>query len=369
MKFLIISNAPTLLKDGKYYGYGPYAREMNIWAKNKEVAICSPYEYREKLLLDEFNFDIKVFKLYPFSINGFKNLFKSLIIVPVNMFVIFKAMLWANHIHLRCPGNVGLLGGLIQILFPSKSKTAKYAGNWDPESKQPVSYNIQKWILSNTFLTKNMKVLVYGEWPNQTKNILPFFTATYAQNEIINIPRKQIASQTRLIFVGALTKGKQPMLSIKVAHHLLKKGYDVRLDIYGEGNMRYEMENYIASHQLDDKVILHGNVDKELVKKAFQVSHFLIFISKSEGWPKVVAEAMFWNCLPITSKVSCVPYMLGDNTRGKVVASSVESVLEALEGYLSNHQLYVSHIKNAEVWSRAYTLEKFELEIEKLVYV
>ena len=70
---------------------------------------------------------------------------------------------------------MGLIGAIVNILFPNKQKTAKYAGNWDPKSKQPWSYRLQKWILSNTFLTKNMQVLVYGEWPNQTKNIKPFF--------------------------------------------------------------------------------------------------------------------------------------------------------------------------------------------------
>jgi len=50
----------------------------------------------------------------------------------------------ANHIHLRCPGNIGLLACLIQILFPNTPKTSKYAGNWDPNAKQPFTYKIQK---------------------------------------------------------------------------------------------------------------------------------------------------------------------------------------------------------------------------------
>ncbi len=84
-----------------------------------------------------------------------------------------------NHIHLRCPGNVGLLGCIVQVFFPSKIKTAKYAGNWDPKSKQPIAYKLQKWILSNTLLSKKIKVLVYGEWLKQTKNIKTIFRNFY----------------------------------------------------------------------------------------------------------------------------------------------------------------------------------------------
>jgi hypothetical protein len=65
---------------------------------------------------------------------------------------------------LRCPGTIGLLTCLIQVLFPKKSKTAKDAGNWDPKSKQPLSYQIQKWILTTAILTKNIKTLVNDGW-------------------------------------------------------------------------------------------------------------------------------------------------------------------------------------------------------------
>jgi len=367
MKFLIVTNAPTLLKRGKYYAYEPYVREMNIWAKNKQVAICSPYEYDQDLLLDEFNFDIKPFKLYPFSLISFWDVLKAIFIIPINMMIIFRAMLWSNHIHLRCPGNVGLLGCLVQILFPFKQKTAKYAGNWDPNSPQPFTYKLQKKILSNLFLTKNIKTLVYGNWPNQTKNIVPFFTASYTNNEIIDVPLKDLENKINLIFVGGLTKGKQPLLSVKVAHELIKKDNNVVLNIYGDGVMRPQIENYIKEHNLQEQIFLHGNVKKDVVKKAFIDAHFLIFISKSEGWPKVVAEAMFWGCVPITSKVSCVPYMIGNNTRGQIVNSSIVSILSAIELYLTDKKEYIKHQKNAQQWSNNYTLDKFEHEISKLL--
>ena len=69
-------------------------------------------------------------------------------------------------------------GGIGPFSMPKTPKSAKYAGNWDPKSKKPWSYQLQQWILSNTFLTKNMKVLVYGVWDGQSQNIYPFFKLT-----------------------------------------------------------------------------------------------------------------------------------------------------------------------------------------------
>jgi hypothetical protein len=51
----------------------------------------------------------------------------------------------ADHIHLRCPSNI--VGLLVQILFPN-AQVLLNAGNWDPKSKKPWSYQLQQWILT-----------------------------------------------------------------------------------------------------------------------------------------------------------------------------------------------------------------------------
>jgi len=386
MKFLIVTYAPTLKKEDKFYSYAPYVYEMNVWSKHiTKLGVISPISYENELLLSAFTTNPKIFPIKSISFVSIKSSLISFFRIPLILIKLFRAMQWADHIHLRCPGNIGLLGSLVQIFFKSKPKTVKYAGNWDPKSKQPLSYRFQKWILSNTFLTRNTKVLVYGDWPDQTKNIIPFFTASYSENEIevINFEerlmslRKACTEHSRstqsdkccinFIFVGALSNGKQPMLSVKVVQALKDKGYQVRLDLYGEGGERSRIENYIDKYDLQNEVILHGNVSKDIVKKAYQKSHFLLFISKSEGWPKVVAEAMIWGCLPITSSVSCTPFMLAEGMRGGLVSENKDEVVAKIESYISNVVKYQSQSQEAMKWSRQFTLEKFEIEIGKLI--
>ncbi len=371
MRFGIITHAIHKIKDGQIYAYEPYVREMNLWTKFvDEVIIICPVslEKNNNIEIAYHHKNIKVVTIPNFDITSVKNLLIALWVLPKICWQIINVMKQVDHIHLRCPGNIGLLGCLMQVFFPSKTKTAKYAGNWDPKSNQPLTYKFQKWILGNTLLAKNLKVLVYGNWPHQSKNILPFFTASYHESEIVEIPSKNFNGHINLIFVGGFTEGKQPLISVMAAHELLKKAYPVRLHMYGDGVMKPKVEAYVKQYNLEDYVILHGNVPKTVVKSAFQKSHFLIFISKSEGWPKVVAEAMFWECLPISSKVSCVLDMLGNNTRGKVVNSSVDEIVFVVENYLNNFDFYQEHVYNAKEWSRTYTLEKFEREIKNMIY-
>lgn len=455
MKFVIITHTKHKLSDNYIYAYEPYVREMNLWVKNvDEVKIVAPFSMEDiNSIESEYQFNnqknkqiatsqaprndeserhseqreaissneqiatsqaprndelIKLIEIPAFDITSLKNGAIAILKIPKICIRLYKAMKWADHIHLRCPGNIGLLGCFVQILFPNKPKTIKYAGNWDPNSKQPFSYKLQKWILNNTFLMRNAKVLVYGAWPNQSKNIIPFFTASYSEKEYNSeqpgaipsneqiatsqAPRndnvvkrhseqgeaislnKQITTSTNhsdnkinFIYVGGLTSGKQPLLCVKVVHQLKLKGLNITLAIYGEGAERAEIEYYIKTNNLMDIVTLHGNASKDQVKRAYKKAHFLLFISKSEGWPKVVAEAMFWGCVPITSKVSCVPWMLKGGKRGLLVDSDMNKIVSAIEKLWKDKKRYRQMSIKAKKWSRQYTLETFEKEIKKIL--
>ena len=164
MKFAIITHVDHFYKNDNYYAYAPYVREMNIWGKFVDkIFIVAPVSQNEtsNINIPYSHKDITFSKIPPISLSSIFEVLKAFLMFPVIAYKIFMAMQKADHIHLRCPGNIGLIGCLIQVLFPKKPKTAKYAGNWDPNAKQPMSYRFQKWLLSNTFFTKNMQVMVY----------------------------------------------------------------------------------------------------------------------------------------------------------------------------------------------------------------
>ena len=370
MKLLIVSAAPFIFKDEKCFAYGPYVKELVIWRKYAtEISVCCPvWKTQNGLLADEITFEIKKhYELIDFNLNNSVNSIKAFFYAFFNILIIFKAMYQADHIHLRCPGNIGLLGCLVQILFPGKPKTAKYAGNWDPKAKQPWSYRLQKWILSNTFLTRNIQVLVYGEWEGSTKNIKPFFTATYTEADKLPVKILDLKRTIHFVFVGALVKGKNPLYAVQLVESLSVKGYDVCLDLYGEGVERKVLENYITANGLEKYAELKGNQNQKAVAEAYQNSHFVILPSKSEGWPKAIAEGMFWGCVPIATPVSCVPFMLDFGNRGLLLQMNLYQDIQQLEALINNELEFVSKSKKASAWSTKYTLDVFEEEMKKMI--
>ena len=370
MNFVIITHVPHILEQNQYFAYAPYVREMNIWTKHAENVIIVAPESKSKKTTIDLKYDhenIEFIAVDGFDVLNLKGIANTFFKILGISWRIYSAMQKADHIHLRCPGNMGLLGCMIQILFPKKIKTAKYAGNWDSKSKQPFSYKLQKWILSNTFLTRNMQVLVYGQWEGSTKNIKPFFTATYNEVDKSSIVSRDLKDKIRFVFVGALVSGKNPLYAIQLVEALIKKGHNVALELYGEGTERNKLEQYIIQNKLETIILLKGNQTQEMVKKAYEQSHFAILPSESEGWPKAVAEGMFWGCVPVATKVSCVPFMLDYGNRGVLLEMNLEKDANQLEILLGNEANYEIKSEKASDWSRNYTLDVFEDEIKKLL--
>ena len=370
MKFLIITHVNHKLNSGKVSAYAPYVREMNIWLRHiDELIIVAPKTNETKHAIDlDYKYkSIEFNKIPSIQFTDFKKAILSLLRFPVILVTIFKACRKADHIHLRCPGNIGLLGCLVQILFPKKIKTAKYAGNWDPHAKQQLSYKFQKWILSNTFLTKNMQVLVYGNWEKQSKNIKSFFTATFKDEEKEKPDIRNYNETLKFLFVGSLVKGKRPLFAIKVVEALYKKGIQVKFDIYGEGILMKQLKDYVLEYKLCGLINFHGNKEKNVVKDALKTAHFLLLPSKSEGWPKAIAEAMFFGVIPIATSISCVPYMLDFGNRGILIDLNSEKAVNKLLVHLKKEEALIEMSNLASIWSQKYTLDVFEDEIIKLL--
>lgn len=369
MKLLIITHTPHTKQENHYFAYGPYVREIQLWEKQvDEILVVAPLVETTPGAIDlpYQSQNITFYKVPAFSVTSIGNTLKTAIQIPGILSKLFKAMKKADHIHLRCPGNMGLLGCVVQILFPKKKKSAKYAGNWDPSAHQPLSYRFQKWILNNPLLTQNMQVMVYGKWANTSKNIQNFFTATYPESKRQNTV-KAFNPPFQVLFVGGLTPGKNPLYAVQLIHHLNQKGICITLNLYGEGAERQAIQEYIDTHKLQSNIVLNGNQTGEVVEQAYKNSHFVILASRSEGWPKAIAEAMFWGCVPLATKVSCVPEMLANGERGVLLSKQLESDKEVLQALLKEPTKLQEMSQKAQNWSQQYTLEAFEEKIRGLV--
>ncbi len=372
MKLAIFTLVEHIEHKGKFYGYAPYVREMDLWNSHfNEVTVVAPLSKNKTIdavTIPYAHSNIKFVTVPVFNIKSVGSIFRLLISIPSLCFKMIKVMRHADHLHFRSPSNISAIAAVIQVFYPRKKKTMRYTGNWDPKSKQPMGYRFQKQLFSNTFLTRNIIGLVYGNWGDTTKNIRPFFAATFHENEKENVPERDYSSDLKFVFSGGLVSGKRPLFAVKIIEKLKARGIKCYLDVFGDGPFRPEMETYISQNNLKENITLHRNQDKEILKVALKDSHFAVLPSKSEGWPKALAEGMFFGCIPISTKISCVPWMLDNGKRGILIEAQLEDAVNEIQRVIENENLKEMS-KATQAWSQEYTVEKQISEINKILAI
>src|SRR5688572_2058071 len=109
MTFCIITHVPHGRASGQYFAYAPYVNEMNVWMKHvDQVHIVAPFGLTAKQPIHASYVHSRLqFTAVPgFHLLGIKAKIRSLFYLPKIFFTVFNAMGKADHIHLRCPGNM-----------------------------------------------------------------------------------------------------------------------------------------------------------------------------------------------------------------------------------------------------------------------
>nr|WP_246261138.1 glycosyltransferase family 4 protein [Alteromonas ponticola] len=102
----------------------------------------------------------------------------------------------------------------------------------------------------------------------------------------------------KFIMVGRLTPKKGPLNSLKAFKEVVSSFPHVKLDIIGDGQLKQEIESFIAEHALEDNVTLLGPLDHDKVVKHLLDSDCFLqhsVVSENndhEGTPVGVLEAM-----------------------------------------------------------------------------
>jgi glycosyltransferase involved in cell wall biosynthesis len=279
-----------------------------------------------------------------------------------------KVMNRSDHFHFRCPSNVSAIAAMVQVFYPKKKKTTKYAGNWDPNSNQPMGYKFQKWLLGHSKLTKNMKLLVYGEWHSKSPHVVPFMSATYQDAEKVSFRKRDFNKSLKFVFIGAMVVGKRPLFTVQIIEALLKTYSNIELHMFGDGPLIDKVKSYLSQKNLQTSVFIYGNQPKEKVKEVVKQADFTILPSKSEGWPKAIAEGMFFGAIPISTKISCLPWILDYGNRGILIEPNIESAVEAINTNLELGNEHLNNLsKKAMDWSQQFTVDRLEFEIKQMV--
>lgn len=369
LKLLIISHTPHALKEGKPAGWAATVREIDQLASLFKAVVHIAPLYKHGL--EESTLAYKAGNVIYKPVNpsgGIKIINKLEIIfkIPEYISAILQELKTCDIVHVRCPSNISLVA-LILLAFVRypKKRWIKYAGNWKPAGNEPWSYSLQRGLIKSNFLTA--VATVNGEWPNQPQHIHSFLNPCFSKEELdqAKITEKNLDVQktVKFVFVGRVETEKGIGTALQVLASLSDKQISAFLDVVGDGVERTAFEKLARNLNLDN-VRFHGWLNRKELNDLYAQSHFLILPSTaSEGWPKVISEAMSFGVIPLSSDVSSIPHYLKKFCAGKSLpVNNVNLWVEAVSVYLKNPQLFRAEallaIKAAENFTYEIYLEK-----------
>lgn len=160
----------------------------------------------------------------------------------------------------------------------------------------------------------------------------------------------KVKKNNEIVSVGRLEKQKNQEMLIK-AFYELRKEYDYKLTIYGEGAYRKELEELINQLNLNDYVFLPGT-SKDVLE---DIKHACCFVLSSnyEGMPNALAEAMCLGLPVISTKVSGASDLIRNNENGLLIdVGDEDALINSLKKVLDNQDYRNLLAKNASKISK-----------------
>lgn len=139
----------------------------------------------------------------------------------------------------------------------------------------------------------------------------------------------------RLVCVGRLSAQKGQLLLLDAVRQLRDAGESFQLVLAGDGEMRGDIERYIAQHGLESLVNITGWISGERVKQELLAARAMVLASFAEGLPVVIMEAMALGRPVVTTSIAGIPELVRHGVDGWLVpAGDAQALAGAMQAAL-----------------------------------
>lgn len=362
---LVVSDTAMIETDGEILVFDPVLREMRVIEDMFDSIIwLGATTLNNKPSLKPVNSSkIKTVMLPCVSRSGLINIFFVLLAYPVIFYQVLKYLPAATHIHTRGPSHPAFVAILISLLDKKRIYAHKYAGEWTMNNI-PFTYRVQRAILRR-IRKNNVRITISGRNSTNHQNVFDLKNPCIYEHELQHMNAagnvKDFSGELNLIFAGNMMPSKGILKLLQaLKSETLSKRY-VNLYIVGGGKLLEEVRRQ-AEGIIGLTTIVTGNLSREELNKLYAKSHILILPSSSESFPKVIAEAAAYGCIPVTTNLSAISKQITDGVNGFLMDTTAASdILDALNKVaahgslkdVSNNAINMSHLFTYEYFRKS----------------
>ena len=128
-----------------------------------------------------------------------------------------------------------------------------------------------------------------------------------------------IPDQPRFVCIGRLTEQKGQFLLIEAAKQLVNEGFQFKLVLIGDGELREAIESSIQAAGLENTIELFGWANSDTIRQELLASRAMVLPSFAEGLPVVLMESLALHRPVITTHINGIPELVRSGISGWLV--------------------------------------------------
>lgn len=210
--------------------------------------------------------------------------------------------------------------------------------------------NVEKFIVLTQQQKEDIQQM-YDIADNQF-TLIPHFIEDNTTKE----PTTDDEKEDRFVFIGRFSKEKQLDHLLKAYNEFLKSGHQTKLALFGRDvdNQRAMMDDFIETHQLNDKVSIHKYTSNPLAE--FKKSKASLLTSSYEGFGLTIMESISMGCPVVSYDVRYGPneiidhgqngYLVEANNINQLAEYMTQIIEHPLTNVKNNEKLYYSSAVN-----------------------
>jgi len=276
--------------------------------------------------------------------------------------VLLREVLYADAVHTPIPGDIGTLGMLL-AWFLRKPLFVRHCGNWF--APRTVAEHFWKWFMERFAGGKNV-MLATGGAPEPPSRRNPYvrwiFSTTLTEQQLkkcATLREANFGLNPRLIIVGRQEEEKGTGVVIQSLPFIQKTFPGVTLEVLGDGADLPKFKELAKVLGFEKKVVFHGRVTHEEVLKHLKQADLFCLPTISEGFPKVVLEALACGLPVITTPISVLPQLIMNGCGVLLKERTPEALAEAVQFCLSDANRYREMSRIAIQTAQQYSLERW----------
>lgn len=252
---------------------------------------------------------------------------------PTSRFSPLPAVGYFRHLHRRT-----LLG---QVSYPIA------LGLTGIERLYPILLPHGKVVTETRGGLEDLGDLGFGE--NRTRRIPP------GVDTVRFFPRTKTPKPS-LVYFGGLKAYKRPAHSLLLTRALLDMGFDVRLDVVGDGPMRARLELLGRELGLDQRIAFLGRLPDDDLVRTVGSAWINVHCAVSEGWCLSAMEAAACGTPTVAYAVPGIRESIGDGLSGRLAASGNAGELALAAATMLNSRDAIS--RTARKYSEGFSWEQ-----------